>query len=79
MHLRTDRPVIIALASNDAISANLKNIGTILMRKGVYFVPMYQDDPIGKPHSLVANFSALPQTVEQARNGKQPKPLFLLK
>ena len=78
-HLRTDRPLVIALASNDSLSANLKNIGAMLTRKSVYFVPMYQDDPIGKPHSLVADFSSLSRTVEQAREHIQPKPLFLTK
>ena len=78
-HLRTDRPLIIALASNDAMSANLKNIGTLLTRRGISFVPMYQDDPIRKPHSLVSDFSLLYKTVIDAREGKQPRPLFLTK
>lgn len=75
-HLRTDRPLIIALASNDAMSANLKNIGTMLTRQSVYFVPMIQDDPIKKPHSLVADFRQLPETLLAVREGKQPRPLF---
>ena len=76
-HLRTERPLVIALASNDAMSANLKNIGTLLMRKSVYLVPMRQDDPIRKPHSLVADFSKLPETIHAARKGMQLRPLFL--
>ena len=75
-HLRTDRPLIIALASNDAMSANLKNIGTMLTRQSVYFVPMIQDDPIRKPHSLVADFRQLPETLLAVSEGKQPRPLF---
>lgn len=55
-HLRSNRTLVIALASNDALSANLKNISTMLNRKNVFFVPMTQDDPDGKPHSLVASF-----------------------
>lgn len=76
-HLRCDRPVILALASNDALSANLKNIATMLSRKCVYFVPMHQDDPEKKPHSLVANFSLLLPTLEAAFAGKQYRKLFL--
>lgn len=76
-HLRGDRPLVIALASNDALSANLANIGTLLMRKCVYFVPMIQDDPTGKPHSLVADFSRLSETLEGALMGKQLRKLFL--
>ena len=76
-HLRSDRPLVIALASNDALSANLKNIGTLLNRKNVYFVPMRQDDPEKKPHSLIADFSLLLPTLEEAMRGKQRQPLFL--
>lgn len=75
-HLRTDRPLILAVASNDAMSANLKNIAALLTRKSVYFVPMRQDDPGGKPHSLVADFSCLPETIHAAREGRQLRPLF---
>ena len=75
-HLRGNRPLIIALASNDALSANLKNIGEMLTRKGVYFVPMRQDDPERKPHSLVADFSLLPVTLEAAMSGHQFQKLF---
>lgn len=74
--LRGNRPLIIALASNDALSANLKNIGEMLTRKGVYFVPMRQDDPEKKPHSLVADFSLLPVTLEAALSGHQFQRLF---
>ena len=76
-HLRSDRPLIIALASNDAMSANLGNIGKLLNRKNIYFVPMTQDEPVKKPHSLVADFSLLPQTLEKALEGKQLRKLFL--
>lgn len=76
-HLRSNRPLVIALASNDALSANLKNIGELLTRKQVFFVPMKQDDPKEKPHSLVADFSLLPPTLDCALVGKQYQPLFL--
>ena len=76
-HLRCDRPLVIALASNDALSANLKNIGTLLCRKNVYFVPMMQDDPSGKPHSLVANFTELQPTLEAALKGRQHQKIFM--
>ena len=76
-HLRSDRPLVIALASNDALPANLKNIGTMLNRKNVYFVPMMQDDPVNKPHSLVADFSLLLPTLEAARAGKQYQTIFV--
>ncbi len=76
-HLRSDRPLVISLASNDAMSANLGNIATLLSRKQVFFVPMVQDDPEKKPHSLVADFSLLIPTLNAAFDGKQFRKLFL--
>lgn len=76
-HLRSDRPLVIALASNDALSANLKNIGQMLTRKCVYFVPLYQDDPKNKPHSLIADFSLLKPTLDGAIKGEQYQKIFI--
>lgn len=76
-HLRTDRPLLLALASNDAMSANLCNIGTLLNRKNIWFVPMRQDDPQGKPHSLVADFTRVPEALAAMKEGRQLLPLFL--
>ena len=75
-HLRCDRPLLIALASNDALSANLSNLSALLTRKQVYFVPMRQDDPIGKPYSLVADMEAVPISLAAMRQGVQRRPLF---
>lgn len=76
-HLRQNRPLLIALASNDAMSANLENIARLLNRKNIYFVPMRQDDPEKKPHSLVADFSKTIPAYEAMLQGKQLRPLFL--
>lgn len=76
-HLRSDRPLLISLASNDSLSQNLTSIARLVTRKGTFFVPMRQDDPIGKPYSLVADFSLIPECLVAALAGKQIRPLFL--
>ena len=76
-HLRCDRPLLIALATNDGLSANLSNINSMLKRKGVYFLPMRQDDPIKKPHSLVADFERTEEAVAAALRCEQLRPLFI--
>ena len=76
-HLRQDRPLLIALATNDAMSQNLANIGSLLTRKSVYFVPLHQDDPKGKPHSLVADFERIPEAFSAMKSGKQRRPLWV--
>jgi dipicolinate synthase subunit B len=59
------------------MSANLKNLAALLTRKNIYFVPMYQDEPIKKPHSLVADFSLLDEALAAALDGRQVRKLFL--
>ncbi len=76
-HLRCARPLLIALATNDALGANLKNIGALCEKKNVYLTPMLQDDPINKPYSLVADFSKLSEAAKSALDGKQLRPIFL--
>lgn len=76
-HLRCDRPLLIALATNDAMSQNLGNIGALLNRKSVYFVPMKQDSPKKKPHSLVADFSRLEESFYEMKHDAQIRPLFM--
>ena len=76
-HLRSDRPLVIALCSNDALSANLQNISILLERKSVYFVPLKQDDPNNKPHSLISEFSLLSDTLSCALNSRQLRPIFI--
>ena len=75
-HLRQDRPTVIALATNDAMSQNLESLSRLLTRRSVYFVPMVQDDPAAKPHSLVADMKEILSSLDSAREGKQLKPLF---
>ena len=76
-HLRNGRPLIIAVSTNDGLSGSAKNIGTLLDKKNVYFVPFRQDDPAKKPTSLVADFTKIPETIEAARKGEQIQPLLL--
>lgn len=76
-HLRNARPVIIAVSTNDALGASAKNIGLLMNSKNIYFVPMAQDDCLGKPNSIVANFDLIPETVKSVLENKQPQPVFI--
>ncbi|MBP3606230.1 MAG: dipicolinate synthase subunit B, partial [Clostridia bacterium] len=59
-----------------SLSQNLRNIATLLVRKRVYLVPLKQDDPTSKPHSLVADFSRIPDALAAALDERQLRPLF---
>lgn len=76
-HLRNGRPVVIAVSTNDALAGAAENIGRLLVRKNYYFVPFGQDDSIGKPTSMVADFEQIPQTMAAALEGRQLQPLLL--
>lgn len=75
-HLRGQRPVVLAISTNDALSGSAANIGKLLNRRHYYFVPFRQDDPVKKPTSLVADFSQIPQTLFAALEGRQLQPLL---
>ena len=76
-HLRNGRPVVIAIATNDALSGSAKNIGALLNTKNVYFVPFEQDDAHAKPTSLISDFSLIDDTIRAAIEGKQIQPLLI--
>jgi len=76
-HLRGGKPLLIFLSSNDALGLNLKNIGTLLNTKHIYFVPFGQDAPGAKPNSLVAKAALLPAAMEAALKGEQMQPILV--
>ena len=75
-HLRNDRPLILALSTNDGLSGSAENIGRLLNRRNVYFVPFGQDDPAKKPRSLQADFTQLSAAVGAALEGRQLQPIL---
>lgn len=76
-HLRNQRPLLIAPSTNDGLTASAPNLGTLLSRKYIYFVPFGQDDPIKKPTSLVADFSLVADAAQAALEGRQLQPVLL--
>lgn len=75
--LRNGRPVVLAVSTNDGLAGSAKNIGLLLDKKNIYFVPFGQDDPAEKPASLVADFTRIPETVAAALEGRQLQPVLL--
>ncbi len=75
--LRNERPVLVAVSTNDGLSNNAKNLGLLLNRRLVYMVPFGQDDPIGKSRSLVADMTLILSAASLALEGKQMQPMLL--
>ncbi len=78
-NLRNMKPLLLAVATNDALSASAQNIGRLMNTKNVYFVPMSQDDAVNKPTSVIAEFAMIPEAVDAALNGKQMMPVYVPK
>ncbi len=76
-HLRNQMPVVLAIATNDGLAGNARNIGSLLNTKNIYFVPFGQDDAIKKPASLVAKFRMIVPAIEHALEGKQIEPVLM--
>lgn len=74
--LRVEKPVVLAVASNDALAGSAPNIAALLNRKQYYFTPMKQDAPQTKPRSLVADMNRIPETADLALAGKQIQPIL---
>lgn len=74
---RNGRPVVVAVSTNDGLAGSAKNIAALMDKKHVFFVPYRQDDPMGKPTSLVADFTKINDTVDAALQGRQLQPLLL--
>ena len=76
-HLRGERPVVLAVSTNDGLSGSAANLGTLLNRRHYYFVPLRQDAPYNKPRSLVADMTLIPAAIDAAMNGRQLQPILL--
>ena len=76
-HLRRERPVVIAISTNNGLSGAGQNIGKLLNLKHFYFVPFKQDNPITKPRSIVFDPSYFVKTIEYALDGEQIQPILL--
>lgn len=75
--MRNQRPVVIAVSTNDALSLNARNIGSLINMKNIYFVPFRQDSPLIKANSLVADMEQIVDTIIYALQGKQIQPVLL--
>ena len=76
-HLRNQKPIVIGISTNDALSGSAENIGKLLNRNNFYFIPFKQDNPITKPTSLVFDFKMTTETIKKALDREQIQPIIL--
>ena len=76
-HLRTNKPLILGIASNDYLGISGKNLFSLINLKNIYLIPFKQDDPLNKPNSLVCDFKMVNETIDYAIEGLQIQPILL--
>jgi dipicolinate synthase subunit B len=75
--LRNQVPIVLGISTNDALGNSGKNILTIMNTKNFYLVPMYQDNYIKKPLSMIAQKEKVKETLIKAINHQQIQPFML--
>ncbi|WP_438448274.1 dipicolinate synthase subunit B [Gorillibacterium sp. sgz5001074] len=75
--MRNQKPLVLAISTNDGLGLNAANIARLLVAKNIYFVPYGQDAPSAKPNSLVARMDLIMETCEAAIQGKQLQPMVI--
>jgi dipicolinate synthase subunit B len=78
-HLRNQRPLLIAVATNDGLGNNARNIGMALNLKNVFLVPIFQDNPSKKPNSLVSDMTQILEASGRAMEKSQIQPVLIEK
>lgn len=76
-HLRNEKPLLLSVSTNDALSMNLKNIGVLMNVKNIYFVPFGQDNPPKKPNSMIAHTDLLVPAIKSALENRQMQPVIV--
>jgi len=75
--MRNQRPLVLAISTNDGLGLNLANIAKLIFSKHIYFVPFGQDDPFVKPNSLVSRMDLIMETCEASLEGRQLQPVLI--
>jgi dipicolinate synthase subunit B len=75
--MRTGKPVVLGISTNDALGLNGVNVMRLLNAKHIYFIPFGQDDPFKKPNSLISDFNLIVPTIVKALEHQQLQPVLI--
>ena len=75
--LKKDKNIILGIATSDGLSLNAENIGKLLNKKNIYFIPFRQDNPITKPRSLAFEPNYIVDTISYGLKNEQIQPILL--
>lgn len=72
-----NKPILLGISTKDGLSTNAENIGKLLNRKNVFFIPFTQDNPITKPDSLSFSTKYIIESIRYSLEYQQIQPLLL--
>ena len=75
--IRNRRNVVFGIATNDGLGISGPNIMRLLAMKYIYAIPFRQDAPFTKERSIVADWTLLEATLDEAIQHKQIQPVLL--
>ena len=76
-NLRNNTPILLGIVTKDGLSTNAENIGKLLNRKNIFFIPFTQDNPITKPTSLAFSPKYMIKSIEHSLRFEQIQPILL--
>lgn len=74
--LKESKPLVLGFCCKDGLSSNAENIGKLLNKKDLFFVPFHQYNPITKPYSICFDYRYITKTLELALDKEQIQPLL---
>ena len=77
LNFKRNNPLVIAPSTSDGLSTSAENIGRLLNRKDIFFVPFRQDNPITKPRSISFDPKYIKNTLKYALDREQIQPILL--
>ena len=77
MHLKSEKNIIVGIATTEGLGLEAENIGKLLNMKKIFFVPFRQNNPITKPNSLMYSNRYILETTMKALKEEQIQPILL--
>ena len=75
--LISQKPLVIGISSFNGISSSLINIGKLIDRKNIYFIPFRQTNPITRPDYLMFDPNLTIKTLNTSLEGYQIEPILI--
>lgn len=77
MALNLDKPLVIGISCFNNIASTFENIGKLINKKNVYFIPFRQTNPITRPNYIMFDPNLTIDTMKLGLNNIQIQPILI--